>query len=77
VTAAQGEWRIVVELDPRYLIFGSESTFVSWEGTGSGQIGLDQVGSDEVAPLSGAGAYTLRVRPRGSVSWTVRIEQLG
>lgn len=77
VTVPQGKWRIVVHLDPRYLIFGSGSASVSWEGTGSGQIGLDQVGSDAVAPLSGAGTYTLKVRPRGSVSWTVRIEQLG
>ncbi len=58
VTVPQGKWRIVVELDPRYLIFGSGSASVSWEGTGAGQIGLDQVGSDEVAPLSGAGSYT-------------------
>ena len=77
VTVPQGNWRIVVELDPRYLIFGSGSATVSWEGTGSGQIRLDRVGSDEVAPLSGAGTYTLKVGPRGSVNWTVRIEQLG
>ena len=77
VTVPQGNWRIVVELDPRYLIFGSGSATVSWEGTGSGQIRLDRVGSDEVAPLSGAGTYTLKVRPRGSVDWTVRIERLG
>ncbi len=77
VTVPEGDWRIVVELDPRYLIFGSGSAIVSWEGTGSGQIALDRVGSDEVAPLSGAGTYTLQVRPRGSVHWTVRIEQLG
>ena len=42
VTAPQGEWRIVVELDPRYLIFGSGSAIVSWEGTGAGQIALDR-----------------------------------
>ena len=77
VTAPQGKWRIVVELHPRYLIFGSGSASVSWEGTGAGQIGLDQVGSDEVSPLSGAGSYRLHVRPQGSVSWTVRVEQLG
>ncbi len=77
VTVPQGDWRIVVEVDPRYLIFGSGSATFSWDGTGSGQIGLDQVGSDSVAPLSGAGTYTLRVRPRGSVNWSVRIEQLG
>ncbi len=77
VAAAEGEWRIVVELHPRYLIFGSGSAAVSWEGTGAGEIGLDQVGSDEVAPLSGAGSYTLHVRPHGRVSWIVRIEQLG
>ncbi len=76
VTGLQGDWRIVVELDPRYLIFGSGSATVSWEGVGSGQIALDRVGSDEVAPLSGAGPYTVKVRPRGSVNWTVRIEQL-
>ena len=77
VTVPQGRWRIVVELHPRYLIFGSGSAAFSWAGTGSGQIGLDQVGSDTVAPLSGAGTYTMHVRPRGSVSWTVRVEQLG
>jgi serine/threonine-protein kinase len=77
VTVPQGDWRIVVDLDPRYLIFGSGSATVLWAGTGSGQIGLDQVGSESVAPLSGAGTYTVRVRPIGSVSWTLRIEQLG
>ena len=77
VTASQGNWRIVVELHPRYLIFGSGSAGVSWEGTGAGQIGLDQVGDDEVAPLSGAGTYRLHIRPRGSVSWTLRVEQFG
>jgi serine/threonine-protein kinase len=77
VTAAQGEWRIVVDLSPRYLIFGSGSAAVSWEGQGAGQIGLDEVGSDEVSPLSGAGSYRLHVRPSGNVSWTVRVEQLG
>ena len=73
----RAKWRIVVELHPRYLIFGSGSAAVSWEGTGAGQIGLDQVGSDEVSPLSGAGSYTLHVRPSGSVSWIVRVEQFG
>ena len=63
VTAAQGKWRIVVDLSPRYLIFGSGSAAVSWEGQGAGQIGLDEVGSDEVSPLSGAGSYRLHVRP--------------
>ena len=77
VTASQGNWRIVVELHPRYLIFGSGSAGVSWEGTGAGQIGLDEVGDDEVAPLSGAGTYRLHIRPRGSVSWTLRVEQFG
>jgi serine/threonine-protein kinase len=77
VTAPQGKWRIVVELHPRYLIFGSGSAAVSWEGDGAGQIGLDRVGSDEVSPLSGAGSYRLHVRPSGSVSWTVRVEQYG
>ena len=57
VTAPQGKWRIVVDLHPRYLIFGSGSAAVSWEGTGAGSISLDSVGSDEVAPLSGAGTY--------------------
>jgi len=50
---------------------------VSWEGTGAGSISLASVGSDEVAPLSGAGTYRIHVHPQGSVSWTVRIEQLG
>jgi hypothetical protein len=77
VTAVQGKWRLVVELRPRYLIFGSGSAAVSWEGQGAGQIGLDEVGSDEVSPLSGAGSYRVHVRPHGSVSWTVRVEQLG
>lgn len=77
VTAPQGKWRLVVELHPRYLIFGSGSASVAWEGTGAGQIRLAQVGSDEVAPLSGAGSYRLHVRPEGSVSWTVRIEEVG
>ena len=44
---------------------------------GAGSISLDSVGSDEVAPLSGAGTYRVHVHPQGSVSWTVRIEQLG
>ena len=77
VTVPQGDWRIVVELDPRYLIFGSGSATVAWDGTGSGQIDLSRVGSDDVAPLSGAGTYTVKVRPQGSVTWTVRVEQLG
>ena len=77
VTAPQGKWRIVVELHPRYLIFGSGSATFSWEGTGAGSIALDSVGSDEVAPLSGAGSYRLHVHPHGSVTWTMRIEQLG
>ena len=75
VTVPQGKWRIVVDLSPRYLIFGSGSATVSWEGTGAGHITLDSVGSDEVAPLSGAGTYRLHVHPHGSVSWNVRIEQ--
>jgi beta-lactam-binding protein with PASTA domain len=77
VTASQGKWRIVVELHPRYLIFGSGSATFSWEGTGAGSIPLGSVGSDEVAPLSGAGSYRLHVHPHGSVTWTMRIEQLG
>jgi hypothetical protein len=77
VTALQGKWRIVVDLHPRYLFFGSGSATVAWEGTGAGSISLDSVGSDEVAPLSGAGTYRIHVHPHGSVSWTVRIEQLG
>ena len=77
VTATQGKWRIVVDLHPRYLFFGSGSATVSWEGTGAGSISLDSVGSDEVAPLSGAGPYRIHVHPHGTVSWTVRIEQLG
>jgi len=75
VTVPQGKWRIVVDLNPRYLIFGSGSATVSWEGAGAGHITLDSVGSDEVTPLSGAGAYRLHVHPQGSVSWNVRIEQ--
>jgi serine/threonine-protein kinase len=77
VTAPQGKWRIVVELHPRYLIFGSGSATFSWEGTGAGSIPLGSVGSDEVAPLSGAGSYRLHVHPHGSVTWTMRIEQFG
>ena len=77
VTVPQGKWRLVAELHPRYLFFGSGSASFSWEGTGAGQITLDHVGAGEVAPLSGAGTYRVHVRPRGSVSWTVRIEQLG
>jgi hypothetical protein len=77
VTAPQGKWRIVVDLHPRYLIFGSGSATVSWEGTGAGSISLDSVGSDEVAPLSGAGTYRIHVYPQGNVSWTVRLDQLG
>jgi len=76
VTVPQGRWRIVVDLSPRYIIFGSGSATVSWEGAGSGHITLDSVGSDEVAPLSGKGTYRLHVHPQGSVSWAVRIEQL-
>ena len=44
VTAAEGKWRIVVDLRPRYLIFGSGSATLAWEGAGAGQIGLDSVG---------------------------------
>jgi beta-lactam-binding protein with PASTA domain/predicted Ser/Thr protein kinase len=75
VTVPQGKWRIVVDLRPRYLIFGSGSATVSWEGTGAGHLTLDSVGSNEVAPLSGAGTYRLHVHPHGSVSWNVHIEQ--
>ena len=77
VTAPQGKWRIVVDLDPRYLIFGSGSAPSRGRGTGAGQIGLDEIGSDEVAPLSGAGRIGCTCARRGSVSWTVRVEQLG
>jgi hypothetical protein len=77
VTAPQGDWRIVVDVRPRYFIFGSGSATLSWEGTGAGHITVDSVGSDEVAPLSGAGAYRLHVHPHGSVSWAVRVEQFG
>jgi beta-lactam-binding protein with PASTA domain len=77
VTALQGKWRLVVELHPRYLIFGSGTATFSWEGTGAGAIDLDDLGSDEVAPLSGAGAYRFHVRPHGTVNWTMRVEQLG
>ncbi len=77
VTASQGKWRIVVELSPRYFFFGSGSAGVLWHGTGSGQIDLEEVGSQSVAPLSGAGTYTVSVRPRGSVAWKIRVEQFG
>ncbi len=77
VTAPQGKWRIVLDVHPRYLIFGSGSASVSWDGAGAGEFGLDEVGSNEATPLSGAGTYALHVRPRGSVSWTVKIEQYG
>jgi beta-lactam-binding protein with PASTA domain/predicted Ser/Thr protein kinase len=77
VDAAEGKWRIVVELRPRYLIFGSGSAAFSWDGAGAGQIGLGSVGSDEVSPLSGAGTYRIHVRPHGSVTWSVRVEQFG
>ena len=77
VTAPQGKWRIVVELHPRYLIFGSDSATFAWEGTGAGNIALGAVGSDQVSPLSGAGSYRLHVHPHGSVSWTAKVEQLG
>jgi len=77
VTAPQGKWRIVVELHPRYLIFGSGSATFAWEGTGAGNIALGAVGSDQVSPLSGAGSYRLHVHPHGSVSWTAKVEQLG
>lgn len=77
VSVPQRKWRIVLELHPRYLIFGSGSATLIWEGTGSGQIGLDAVGSTDVQPRSGAGSYRLRVQPRGSVNWSIRIEQLG
>ena len=77
VTAPKGDWRIVVEVRPRYFIFGSGSATVSWEGTGAGHITVDSVGSDEVAPLSGAGTYRVHVHPHGRVSWSVRVEELG
>jgi hypothetical protein len=77
VTAPKGKWRLVVELHPRYLIFGSGSATFSWEGTGAGSIALDAVGSDEVAPLSGAGTYRLHVKPHGSVTWSMSLEQYG
>jgi hypothetical protein len=77
VTAPQGRWRIVVDVHPRYLIFGSGSASLSWEGTGAGTIAVPAVGSDQVSPLSGPGSYRLHIRPRGTVSWTVRVEQLG
>ncbi len=75
VTVPQGKWRIVVDLRPRYLIFGSGSVAVSWEGTGAGHISLPAVGSDEVAPLSGRGTYRIHVAPHGNVTWSVRVEQ--
>jgi len=77
VNAPKGDWRIVVEVRPRYFIFGSGSATVSWEGTGAGHITVDSVGSDDVAPLSGAGTYRLHVYPHGRISWSVRVEELG
>jgi len=77
VTAPQGDWRIVVDVRPRYLIFGSGSATLSWEGTGAGHFTVESVGSDEVSPLSGAGTYRLHVQSRGSIDWSVRVEQLG
>jgi serine/threonine-protein kinase len=77
VKAPKGDWRIVVELRPRYFIFGSGWASLSWEGTGAGHITVGSIGSDEVAPLSGAGAYRLHLDPHGSVNWTVRVEELG
>ena len=77
VTAPKGDWRIVVEVRPKYFIFGSGWATVSWEGTGAGHITVDAGGSDEVAPLSGAGTYRLHVQPHGSISWAVRVEELG
>ncbi len=77
VTAPQGRWRIVLDVHPRYLIFGSGSAVLSWQGTGAGEIAVAKVGSREVSPLSGPGSYRVHVRPHGTVSWTVRIEQLG
>ena len=64
-------------MHPRYLIFGSGSAVLSWGGTGAGEIAVAEVGSNEVSPLSGPGSYRVHVRPHGTVSWTVRIEQLG
>jgi hypothetical protein len=76
VTAPKGDWRLIVELRPRYFIFGSGWATLSWEGTGAGRITVDSVGSDEVAPLSGAGTYRLHLQPHGRVDWTVRVEEL-
>jgi hypothetical protein len=68
---------IVYSLSPRYVIFGSGRATFAWEGTGAGEVALDEAGSsDAVEPRSGAGAYRLRVRPQGSVSWSVRVEAL-
>lgn len=77
VVAPDGKWRIVVELGPRYFIFGSGSATLAWRGTGSGQIDVESIGSESVAPRSGPGTYTVTLRPRGSVSWHVRVEQFG
>ena len=77
IDVPEGRWRIVYALSPRYLIFGSGRATFTWEGTGAGEVALDEAGSsDAVEPLSGAGTYRLHVRPEGSVSWSVRVEAL-
>ena len=77
IDVPEGRWRIVYSISPRYLIFGSGSATFAWEGTGAGEVALDEAGSaDAVEPLSGAGTYRLRVRPQGSVNWSVRVEAL-
>jgi len=46
------------------LIFGSGRATFAWEGTGAGEVALDEAGSTgAVQPASGAGTYRLRVRP--------------
>lgn len=77
ITAPQGRWRIAYALSPRYIFFGSGKAVFAWQGTGAGEVALDEAGSSAVVePLSGAGAYRVRVRPEGSVDWAFRVEEL-
>lgn len=77
ITVPQGRWRIAYALSPRYIFFGDGRALFRWEGTGAGEVALDEAGrSDVVEPLSGAGTYRLHVRPQGSVDWAVRVEEL-
>ena len=59
--AGGGSWSTSI---PRYLIFGSAPRRSRGRARAPAQIALDEVGSDAVAPLSGAGTYRLHVRPQ-------------